>query len=1293
MPTLKDLENTDDLYNPSKQAANSLYNREGEAGKNTGANTSTGQSESSGSMSNIAATKNAEESRQGYWTGGNKQAETSQGKQKLTLKGRIKKSAPAGGIIGFIIGIPTIIAIFLSPALVLQQFAASISDAFNDQLAAMDMRSVALLKKKYNSTLTSGCSTVSIRCKYKTIRTGSGLAKRLNNAGVTIEGNKSLVPGRIKPTHFVFEGKRIPAKQLLNEAKNNASLRKALRKGYDPLYAGFSDRKSADIRTRLGLKKSSEVKPSVDQDKMNEDLKATAAGDNDLPADGSKITDSGEKDKDGNPIYKDADGNTYTKAEANRINGLIDESIGRDKLADKVGKTATKATLKGALTATAFGAGAIDSACTAWTMIRVAGYAAKYYQQRQLIRYGYEFVKFAHKQKAGEATAEETIYFANKLTSTNSEGKGALDSHGYRFAAYGDSFSPGSFTAETENLKKNEVSDEDINKILVQNETSKYINGQLVSTSLMAKIAGAVTNSNSATVSKADDVCKFTKSWKGQALVFGLAAAGAIVAFFTGGASVSVGAIAQGAVSVAISVTFALLQPKLIEMAKGEVIQGDENGNETGNAVVSGMGGYNAQTAQGRGLGVATESTYETYNQLSSQIAAKYAKEDRENRSPFDPTSKNTFIGSILANITPFVAKMSSVSSAGPSMASFVVSNIASLGLTANAAEGRQWDQCDDPEYKDRNLAADPFCNLRYAIPVSDLNIDPDVVLDYMINNNHVTEDNAEPLGDYKDYVAKCFDRQSSIGDKFTSYEDGESEGGGDAGDQCVVGKGGENEERNRMFRLFYIDTTISDGLDEDFGTKSIGEGVGDGTGITLNIASFNVRGASHDGEGGTTSYVTRMKRTVETITNEGFDIIGFQEFETSQRKEFNKSSIGGTYKLSSNEAKQDNGNAIGWDNSKYTLVSQGTQPNLKYTVGNTLKAPWVKLKENTSGQEFYVLNTHDPANVHDNPVTKNAARRTENAKQHVSFMKEKAKEGIPVFSTGDFNSSFKKRGGDVNVTNTNIKTTLPYCIMTSDGTIFNAFDTYKKRQIKCPNNDINWNKEDPGKGCSTQIDHLYYTSTTLPVNIAEFGCVKKGDSKKTVANGNGSDHDTVKFTVTVGDGSDGSVNGGDLAWPLNKALYKANKADWLNAHGSTGTAWGGDNMGTSGKGAYTAADIGAPVGTPVFAMLGGVVTSTSLCGVNDGIAIKSKIGGKTVGIAYMHGKDKKFSKGDTVKAGDRIMSVGLIGCNVNGAHLHLGMAYEGKYICPQDLFLALDKNASVDWASLPGKAATTCGR
>lgn len=1009
----------------------------------------------------------------------------------VSVRTILKKRGPLAAIMTIGLGLPTILTIFLSPALLLQQFTETLTGRFNDQLAALDVRSTLLLKKKYNSTLTKGtCGTkVTIHCRYQSIRENSGLAKRLKNAGVEIDGSKSIVPGRIKPASFTFQGKSIQAKDLLKEARVNPELRAALRKGYDPLFAGFSDKISTKVRTALGLKKSSNVKSSTDTDKMDEDLKKTAAGTDNLPADGKKLT---AVEKDGEVTgYTDDAGTSYTVDEGNRINNLIDEGFNRNELAKKVSKTAVKSSLKGALTVTSMGAGAVDSLCSAWIMVRVAGFAAKIYQQKQLIRYSYEFVKIGHKQKQGDLTAEEMTYFGNKLTQVNSEGDAALDSDGYKFAAYGDVFSPASFDPAASKSEKDQ--DEAADKALLQNESSRYVNGQLLNDNMMSKLIGAITSTGgNKTVDGADSVCKFTKSWKGQALVFGLAAAGLVVAVLTGGGSVGAGALIQGAASVAISVALALIQPKLIDMAKGEVIKGDENGNETGNAVASGMGGYNAQTAQGGGLRVASQTEFADYNKRTNELIAQYEQEDRDSRSPFDPTSKNTFLGSIVSSILPYSTKMQTVGSSSLALTSMVGNTLSSLGSSSTtyaADEKTQYSQCDDAEYK--GYAADPFCNLRYMLPETDL--DPDTVLDYMLEGGYVTEDDPTPLGDYAEYVKTCIDRTTSIGDPYT--EDGGSSG--DKGDACVVGKGGENEKRNNMFALFYVDSRVEDGFDNDFDEALVGtEAVAD---TNVSIASFNVLGASHtDGPKANkpnfSTWTERIKLSVNTINNNGkpFDVIGFQEFEPVQRAYMKENLTG--YKMSSKGKESD---SIMWNDTRFELVQEGSWESTYFD--GKIQEPWVKLRDRETEAEFYVMSVHDPIDKgQGSPEV-----RYQNALGHLAMVNKLKTDG-PVYLVGDFNSAYTKDGGAGAKTDEK----LTYCVLTGGG-MNDAYDLSVPRDAKCPNK--------PKDGDRNAIDHVYMTPE---IQVQSFTDIPGGNLK------NGSDHPTI-VTETVIPGTAVSTGAG----------------------------------------------------------------------------------------------------------------------------------------------------------------------
>lgn len=747
----------------------------------------------------------------GLYTGAGKREQ----RETVSLKTVLKKKGPLGALIALGLGLPTVLTIMLSPALLLQQLAETMTGEFNDQLAALDVRSTHLLKKKLNSTITKRvCGTkVTIGCKYRSIRENSGLAKRLKKAGIEIDGDKSIIPGRTKPTHFIFEGKPIPAKDLLNEARKNPALRSALRKGYDPLFAAFSDKVASKVRVKLGLRRTSQVDASSDRDKMNKQLQSTAAGELEDPPHGRLKPEHKDGKATGN--FVDESGRVFDASQAS----LVDEALEKAKLAESVKKAAVKAGVKSALTVTALGAGAVDSACTAWIMVRVAAFAAKIYQQRQLIRYSYEFMKVADKQKyesaLGNFSPEEMDYYATKLTTINNEGKGAFDSPGYKFAAYGDTFSPGDFNVSAVSDENSPEAEKEAEKVMLQNETSRYVNGQLLNDNLMTKLALLATAGKSSALDKADETCKFVKSWKGQGILIGIALVGAALGIISGGGTIGWGTAANAATSVALSVAFALIQPKLLDMVKGEVIKGDESGHETGNAIASGQGGQNAEASQLRGLGVATQDTYTEYASLNEQVLAKNAEIERSELSPFDPTSKNTFLGSIVSSILPFTSKISSVGTASLAASSFVSSSFASIGTKQAvyaAGEKDKYTKCEDNEYK--HLAADPFCNLRYAISPSDLEIDSEEVLDFMLRKDsegnylYIKSDtDPTPIRSYAEYQKTCINREVPIGD----ISDGND------GTECIIGKGGANEYRNRMFRLFTIDQSVSDGMDEDF--------------------------------------------------------------------------------------------------------------------------------------------------------------------------------------------------------------------------------------------------------------------------------------------------------------------------------------------------------------------------------------------------------------------------------------------------------------------------------------------
>lgn len=96
--------------------------------------------------------------------------------------------------------------------------------------------------------------------------------------------------------------------------------------------------------------------------------------------------------------------------------------------------------------------------------------------------------------------------------------------------------------------------------------------------------------------------------------------------------------------------------------------------------------GVNLQLAQSaNGQAFASKSNIAQYNRLNNQVAALDAEVDRLNRSPFDITSKNTFLGSIAYSLLPILT-----SGTTSTLSSLIRTTAKSLGsLTGNvSAEG-----------------------------------------------------------------------------------------------------------------------------------------------------------------------------------------------------------------------------------------------------------------------------------------------------------------------------------------------------------------------------------------------------------------------------------------------------------------------------------------------------------------------------------------------------------------------------------------------------------------------------
>lgn len=435
-------------------------------------------------------------------------------------------------------------------------------------------------------------------------------------------------------------------------------------------------------------------------------------------------------------------------------------------------------------------------------------------------------------------------------------------------------------------------------------------------------------------------------------------------------------------------------------------------------------------------------------------------------------------------------------------------------------------------------------------------------------------------------------------------------------------------------------------------------------------IATYNVLGASHSDSGGNKAYEPdsgpRMDKAIKVIQQNGFDVIGLQEFEQKQRTMF-LSRTNGAYGIYPSSAvyrgDRTSVNSIVWRSDRFELV-RGFERPFVYFGGNENALPVVLLRDKETGDEFYVTNTHDPANTR---RWKDQERfRIENARRHRAFVAGLRDEGLPVFLVGDLNSTFKVRPGKDRAG----RDELPYCILTEGGVLHNAYDVLRGRNTSaCPTTDT-----------AGSIDHVYVTPG---VNVSNWDIIRSDDAKFA------SDHYPVSAVVSTGGGAIGAVGGRHVVG-LRKGIVatsdvherrivKVLRLTFTEPIGNDIIPIGDGEDGTWSpplrKGTYSlpstsagsygwrihpvrgdqdfhnGIDLSASVGVPVYSVGGGTVVRASYDSCWGNLVIVDH--GDTLSMYTHLGSYAPVFVGMPVKAGSPIGTVGNTGVCTTGPHLH----------------------------------------
>ena len=698
-------------------------------------------------------------------------------KQKFTGKSLLKRKGPLGAIVGGtgILGI--IFASFIGgPALIGIHAKEIMSDFFSDRTAVLQSRSDRLFAAKLNDSATQGACTIQVRCKYRGMT--DRMITQLEADGIEVEkGAKRF--GKTSVTGLGFpkdDGtiQQVNATELRSYLRSTPGAAKLMSNAYKPKHMAWIDKVADNVRQKYGLTRAKNLSGN-NQDSVKESFQRVVV-EGKPPVSLTTGQTSGEASDSRDINIDGVTDEIQEKAVEKRAQVLSGEPVSQTP---SVSSTVSqfevanvfKAGVVGALTPLAVA----DTGCTAYNLVKGVGYGAKAVGSAQLISYIHVIFNGWDSVKAGDATPEEVEFLGNMITSTDADGKSATDSYGYKYVAYGD--------------------------LGNADDTYKYKVGGGLPDALLA-ITGEL---NTMLGGAPDATCDFIKSGWGTAALIITGVFGAAIGIGTGGGSFAIQAGAGAAAGILLGVAVSIATPMLIDLAAGTLVTGNETGADVGNAMTAGMGAYNAQTSQAGGLAPLTKDEVMAYQNYNNQTIAAINTRDATN--PLDVYDKDSFAGQVATLAMPTISQLSNPSSIAVSLINLPKKTLASIiSPTANAqASAEQYNVCPDEDFAEMNLAADPFCNVRYGINpdiLANEKYSPEATANWLYDNEYVNEE-GDPEAELQDYIEECITRLDPIGTNGDNNDDGRI---------CLQ----NNDDKYNYFRMYYIDSTVLSGMDDE---------------------------------------------------------------------------------------------------------------------------------------------------------------------------------------------------------------------------------------------------------------------------------------------------------------------------------------------------------------------------------------------------------------------------------------------------------------------------------------------
>ena len=273
-----------------------------------------------------------------------------------------------------------------------------------------------------------------------------------------------------------------------------------------------------------------------------------------------------------------------------------------------------------------------------------------------------------------------------------------------------------------------------------------------------------------------------------SAVVDGLSVAGCIAglvgAAFTFGATATactpfvVNSLKGIALSVGLaavlSALISVVAPTVANMMMRNLIT--TAGDARGNALFSAAHAYEGGTHKSNGGSLATLDEYSAYAVAQKQVIAENAKYERAELSPFDITSKNTFMGTLLTQLMSYMhtnTLMSTVTTSNSVVSSALVSIVEpsamAYDITANLPSMEDYENTC-PYLASIGAVGDAFCNPYIMTDLSTMDEDPADVIDKVYNYGGIDESSDDENiiikkdSDLAKYIRYCDDRNSPFG-------------------------------------------------------------------------------------------------------------------------------------------------------------------------------------------------------------------------------------------------------------------------------------------------------------------------------------------------------------------------------------------------------------------------------------------------------------------------------------------------------------------------------------------------